>query len=63
MTEITVRDLAAHLLHLIELGDGDKKVRVSVMYDNCEHIQDLKKIHCFDKIDWITLAGDLNDNI
>ena len=49
-TEITVRDLASHLLHLIETGKGDKKVRVSVTYDNFEHIQDLKGVHCFDKI-------------
>ena len=61
MTEITVRDLASLLLLLVETGKEDKKVRVSVFYDNCEHIQDLKRIHCFDEIDWITLAGDLND--
>ena len=59
MTEITVRDLASHLLHLIEIGNGDKKVCVSVMYDNCEHIQDLKTIRCFREIDWITLRGGL----
>ena len=61
MTEITVRNLASLLLLLVETGKEDKKVRVSVFYDNCEHIQDLKRIHCFDEIDWITLAGDLND--
>ena len=57
MTEITVRDLASHLLDLIETGNGDKKVRVSVTYDNCEHIQDLKDVYCFDEINWITLRG------
>lgn len=57
MTEITVRDLASHLLHLIETGNGDKKVRVSVIYDDCEHIQDLQNVDCFDGINWITLTG------
>lgn len=57
MSEITVRDLTSHLLHLIETGNGDKKVRVSVMYDNCKHIQYLQNVHCFDEIDWITLVG------
>lgn len=57
MTEITVRNLASHLLHLIETGKGDKKVRVSVVFDNCEHIQDLEKVYCFDELDWITLTG------
>lgn len=57
MTEITVRDLASHLLHLIETGNGDKKVRVGVSYDDCEHIQDLQNVHCFDGINWITLTG------
>ena len=57
MTEISVKDLASHLLHLIESGNGDKKVRVSVIYDDCEHIQDLQKVHCFDEINWITLTG------
>lgn len=61
MTEITVRDLTSFLLDLVEAGKGDKKVRVSVMYDNCDHIQDLKRIHCFDEGEWVTLAGDLND--
>lgn len=57
MTEITVRDLVSHLLELIETGNSDKKVRVSVTYDNCEHIQDLQGVHCFDEINWITLMG------
>ena len=57
MTEITVRDLASHLLDLIETGNGDKKVRVSVIYDDCEHIQDLQNVYCFDGINWITLTG------
>ena len=57
MSEITVRDLVSHLLDLIETGNGDKKVRVSVTYDNCEHIQELKDVYCFDEISWITLRG------
>lgn len=47
MTEITVRDLVSYLMELIETGSSDKKVRVSVTYDNCEHIQDLKRYALF----------------
>ena len=59
MSEITVRDLASLLLLLIETGQGDKRVSVGVMYGEWEHSQDLKRIHCFDEIDWITLEGDV----
>ena len=31
---ITVRDLASHLMHLIENGDGEKIIKVSVTYDD-----------------------------
>lgn len=59
MTEkrYTVRDLASHLLHLIENGNGEKLVRVSVVYDDCEHIQYLNNVHNFDGLDWITITG------
>ena len=57
MSGIIVRDLTSHLLDLIETGNGDKKVRVSVIYDDYEHIQDLQNVHCFDGINWITLTG------
>lgn len=57
MTEkrYTVRDLASHLLHLIETGNGEKLVMVSVVYDDCEHIQYLKNVHNFDG--WVTITG------
>ena len=58
---VTVRELAAHLLYLIENGDGDKVVKVSVLYDNCEHIQYMNNVHNFDGIDWITIAGGEHD--
>lgn len=54
---ITVRELESYLQHLIENGHGDKIVRVSVVYGNCEHIQDLKNVYPFEGIDWITLTG------
>lgn len=59
MTEkrYTVRDLASHLLYLIENGNGEKLVRVSVVYDDCEHIQYLNNVHNFDGLDWITITG------
>ena len=55
--KFTVRELASYLLGLIENGHGDKTVKLSVNYDHCDHIQDLKSIHYFDSIDWITLDG------
>ena len=54
---VTVRDLASHLLHLIENGDGEKIVKVSVTYDDCEHLQHLKRIGNYNEIDFITLRG------
>lgn len=54
---ITVRDLASHLLHLIENGDGEKIVKVSVTYDDCEHLQPLMGIDNYKEIDFITLRG------
>lgn len=62
MTEITVRDLASLLLHLIENGEGEKIIKVSVTYDDCEHLQHLKRIGNYKEIDFITLrGGNLND--
>ena len=62
MTEkgMTVRELTSYLLGLIEKGDGDKTVELSVNYDNCDHIQPLKEIYVCENckyIDWITLRG------
>lgn len=54
---ITVRNLASHLLHLIENGDGGKIIKVSVTYDDCEHVQNLKKIGNYKESDFITLRG------
>lgn len=54
---ITVRDLAGHLLHLIEKGDGEKLIKVSVNYDDCEHFQHLRRIGNYKEIDFITLRG------
>ena len=59
--EFTVRELASYLLRLIENGDGNKKVRLSVNYDHCDHIQKLRSIHNFESIDWITLDGSENN--
>lgn len=55
--QISVRELASYLLDLIENGHGDKIVKLSVEWDNCDHIQDLHEIYCFDGVDWVTLTG------
>ena len=61
--KFTVKELVYYLLGLIENGDGDKTVKLSVNYDHCDHIQKLRSIHNFEGIDWITLdgIGDVND--
>ncbi len=64
MTVYTVDELCLYLWHLAEDGYGDFKVRVSVSYDNCEHIQDLQQIHCFDDENrgvYSIIRGGLND--
>lgn len=59
MTEkqFTVKELCSYLLDLIEEGHGDKTVQLSVIYDNCEHIQDFGNITNIENIPWITLRG------
>ena len=56
---ISVKELYNCLGSLIEQGDGDKTVQLLVNYDHCNHIQDLRSIHNFEGIDWITLDGRL----
>lgn len=53
MCKISVK----RLKELLEPIDDDLIVRVSVNYNNCDHIQDLKHIDFFEDIPWITLRG------
>lgn len=45
------------LKKILEQLPDDLKVRVSVNYDTCDHIQDLEYVDFFDEIPWITLRG------
>lgn len=54
---VTIKDLASHLLLLIKNGEGDKIIKVSVTYDDCEHLQHLMRIGNYKEIDSITLRG------
>lgn len=54
---MTVKEVYKALATLIHQGDGDKTVTLSVNYDHCDHLQDLKSIHNYDGIDWILLDG------
>lgn len=56
---MTVKEVYKALATLIHQGDGDKTVTLSVNYDHCDHLQDLKCIHNYDGIDWILLGGDV----
>ena len=53
MCEISVK----RLKELLEPLNDDLIVKVSVNYDNCDHIQNLKHVDVFDSIPWITLRG------
>lgn len=53
MTKITVGKLIKELSKLPK----DKTVELSVNYDNCDHIQSLKRIYHNKDIDWIILSG------
>lgn len=47
MTEkykVSVNDLYVELKKIIENGDGDKPIKVSVALDDCDHLQDLRAI-------------------
>jgi len=54
--KVTVNDLYIELKKLVENGDGDKPVKLSVNWDNCDHLQDLRAISD-DCRSWILLMG------
>lgn len=59
MTEkykVTVNDLYIELKKIVENGDGDKPVKLSVTWDNCDHLQNLRAISD-DYGSWILLMG------
>lgn len=51
--KLTVKEL----IKILEDCDLEKTVRVSVIYDDVEHIQKLKGVCDFEGIPWITLRG------
>ena len=54
--KVTVNDLYFELKKLIEKGDGDKPVKLSVNWDNCDHLQNLRAFS-EDYGNWILLMG------
>ena len=34
-----------------------QEVKLSVNYDDCEHIQDLRSIYSYDEMGWLVLSG------
>ena len=59
MTEkynVTVNDLYIELKKLVENGDGDKPVKLSVNFHDCDHLQDLRA-YSTDFDEWILLMG------
>lgn len=60
MTEkykVTVNDLYFELKKLVENGDGDKQIKLSVNFDDCDHLQDLQAFSDDCCEDWILLMG------
>lgn len=53
MTKITVGELIKELMKL----PVDKTVKLSVTYDNCDHVQTLKRAYYDKSISWIVLQG------
>lgn len=59
MTEkykVTVNDLHHELQKLIKNGDGDKPIKLSVRWADCDHLQDLRA-YSNDCESWILLMG------
>ena len=59
MTEkynVTVNDLYIELKKLIESGNGNKPVKLSVAWDDYDHLQDLRA-YSTDFDEWILLMG------
>lgn len=56
-SKVTVNDLYNQLSDLIADGDGDKIVKLSINYDHCDHMQNLKEVYSFKEINWVTLLG------
>ena len=42
--KVTVEDLYIELKKIVENGEGDKPVKLSVNWDDCDHLQDLRAI-------------------
>lgn len=54
--KVTVEDLYIELKKFVENGEGDKPVKLSVTWANCDHVQDLRAFSTdFDS--WILLMG------
>ena len=59
MTEkykVTVNDLYFELKKIVENGEGDKPVKLSVTFNDCDHLQNLRAISD-DCRGWILLMG------
>ena len=54
--KVTVNDLYFELKKLVENGDGDKPVKLSVNWDNCEHLQNLRA-YSTSYTGWLLLMG------
>ena len=56
-SKVTVNGLYDQLSDLIADGYGDKIVKLSINYDHCDHIQNLKEVYSFKELNWVTLLG------
>ena len=54
---VTIEDLYVELKKLIKNGEAKKPVKLSVNYDNCDHLQNLRAFST-DYPGWLLLMGD-----
>lgn len=54
--KVTVEDLYIELKKMVDNGDGDKPVILSIKWDDCHHIKDLRGFTT-DVDDWLLLMG------
>lgn len=54
--KVTVNDLYGELKKMIEKENGDKLIKLSVNYDHCDHLQDLRA-YSNECESWLLLMG------
>lgn len=54
--KVTINDLYVELKKMIENGEGDKPIKLSVNWDNCDYMRNLRA-YSTDYTGWLLLMG------